>query len=63
MDGWVKICIYNVDGWEVIFNIVGWGEIVGEMVAIEEVFCFIDVIIFILVEVCSVLVLEFYNFF
>ena len=36
LDGWVKICTHNVDGKEVTLNIVGKGEIVGEMAALEE---------------------------
>ncbi|HAC63844.1 MAG TPA: hypothetical protein DCF68_09970 [Cyanothece sp. UBA12306] len=37
LDGWVKIRTHNVDGKEVTLNIVGKGEIVGEMAALEEV--------------------------
>ena len=36
LDGWVKIRTYNMDGKEVTLNIVGKGEIVGEMAALEE---------------------------
>ncbi|CAO5031347.1 Crp/Fnr family transcriptional regulator [Microcystis aeruginosa] len=36
LDGWVKIRTYNIDGKEVTLNIVGKGEIVGEMAALEE---------------------------
>ncbi|TRV07159.1 MAG: Crp/Fnr family transcriptional regulator [Microcystis wesenbergii Mw_MB_S_20031200_S109] len=36
LDGWVKIRTYNIDGKEVTLNIVGKGEIVGEMSALEE---------------------------
>ncbi len=36
LEGWVKIRTYNKDGKEVTLNIVGKGEVVGEMAAIEE---------------------------
>lgn len=36
LGGWVKIRTYNTDGKEVTLNIVGQGEIVGEMAAIDE---------------------------
>ena len=36
LDGWVKIRTYNMDGKEVTLNIIGKGEIVGEMAALEE---------------------------
>lgn len=37
LDGWVKIRTHNVDGKEVTLNIVGKGEVIGEMAALEEV--------------------------
>jgi CRP-like cAMP-binding protein len=36
LEGWVKIRTHNIDGKEVTLNIVGKGEIVGEMAALEE---------------------------
>lgn len=36
LDGWVKIRTYNMDGKEVTLNILGKGEIVGEMAALDE---------------------------
>jgi CRP-like cAMP-binding protein len=36
LDGWVKICTHNAEGKEVTLNIVGKGEIVGEMAALDE---------------------------
>lgn len=36
IEGWVKIRTYNVDGKEITLNIVGKGEVVGEMAALEE---------------------------
>jgi CRP-like cAMP-binding protein len=37
LKGWVKIRTHNTDGKEVTLNIVGPGEVVGEMAAIAEV--------------------------
>lgn len=37
LDGWVKIRTYNLDGKEVTLNILGKGELFGEMAAIDEV--------------------------
>ncbi|MEM8780770.1 MAG: Crp/Fnr family transcriptional regulator [Cyanobacteria bacterium P01_G01_bin.49] len=36
LEGWVKIRTHNFDGKEVTLNIVGKGEIIGEMAALEE---------------------------
>jgi CRP/FNR family transcriptional regulator, cyclic AMP receptor protein len=37
LSGWLKIRTYNGDGREITLNIVGRGEIVGEMAALEQV--------------------------
>lgn len=37
LDGWVKIRTYNLDGKEVTLNILGTGELFGEMAALDEV--------------------------
>ncbi len=37
LDGWVKIRTYNLDGKEVTLNILGSGELFGEMAALDEV--------------------------
>jgi CRP/FNR family transcriptional regulator, cyclic AMP receptor protein len=37
LDGWVKIRTYNLDGKEVTLNILGKGEIFGEMAPLDEV--------------------------
>jgi CRP/FNR family transcriptional regulator, cyclic AMP receptor protein len=37
LEGWVKIRTYNLDGKEVTLNILGRGEIFGEMAALDEV--------------------------
>jgi CRP/FNR family transcriptional regulator, cyclic AMP receptor protein len=36
LNGWLKIRTYNSDGKEVTLNIIGKGEIVGEMAALEQ---------------------------
>ncbi len=36
IEGWVKIRTYNLDGKEVTLNIIGKGEIFGEMAAIDK---------------------------
>jgi len=37
LEGWVKIRTYNMDGKEVTLNILGKGELFGEMAPLEEV--------------------------
>lgn len=37
LEGWVKIRTYNLDGKEVTLNIIGKGELFGEMAALDEV--------------------------
>lgn len=37
LDGWVKIRTYNLDGREVTLNILGKGELFGEMAPLDEV--------------------------
>jgi CRP/FNR family transcriptional regulator, cyclic AMP receptor protein len=37
LDGWAKIRTYNMDGKEVTLNILGKGELFGEMAALDEV--------------------------
>jgi CRP/FNR family transcriptional regulator, cyclic AMP receptor protein len=37
LEGWVKIRTHNSEGKELTLNIVGKGEIIGEMAALEEV--------------------------
>jgi CRP/FNR family cyclic AMP-dependent transcriptional regulator len=37
INGWVKIRTYNLDGKEVTLNIIGRGELFGEMAALDEV--------------------------
>ena len=36
LEGWVKIRTYNLDGKEVTLNIIGRGELFGEMAAIDK---------------------------
>ncbi|MGF1567354.1 MAG: Crp/Fnr family transcriptional regulator [Nodosilinea sp.] len=44
LDGWVKIRTYNLDGKEVTLNILGRGELFGEMAPLEDVTRSTDVI-------------------
>ncbi|MEB3179324.1 MAG: Crp/Fnr family transcriptional regulator [Nostocaceae cyanobacterium] len=37
LEGWVKIRTYNLEGKEVTLNILGTGELFGEMAALDEV--------------------------
>jgi CRP-like cAMP-binding protein len=37
LDGWVKIRTYNLDGKEITLNILGKGELFGEMAPLDEV--------------------------
>src|SRR6476469_9626475 len=37
LNGWAKIRTYNLDGKEVTLNILGKGELFGEMAAMDEV--------------------------
>ena len=37
LEGWVKIRTYNLDGKEITLNIIGKGEVFGEMAAMDEV--------------------------
>ena len=37
LDGWVKIRTYNLDGKEITLNILGRGELFGEMAPLDEV--------------------------
>ncbi|MFM2062151.1 MAG: hypothetical protein RLZZ507_1821 [Cyanobacteriota bacterium] len=37
IEGWVKIRTYNLEGKEVTLNIIGQGELFGEMAALDEV--------------------------
>ncbi|MGB3790891.1 MAG: Crp/Fnr family transcriptional regulator [Phormidesmis sp.] len=37
LEGWVKIRTYNIDGKEVTLNILGKGEVFGEMAPLDEI--------------------------
>lgn len=37
LEGWVKVRTYNLDGKEVTLNILGGGELFGEMASLDEV--------------------------
>jgi CRP-like cAMP-binding protein len=36
LEGWVKVCTYNADGKQVTLNILGKGELFGEMAVLDE---------------------------
>ena len=61
MGGWIKIRTHNLDGKEVTLNIIGKGEIIGEMAAIEEAPRSTDAITLTTAEVCSIPAAEFYG--
>ena len=54
LDGWVKIRTYNLDGKEVTLNILGKGEIFGEMAALDEVPRSTDVITLTATKISSI---------
>jgi CRP-like cAMP-binding protein len=54
LNGWVKIRTYNVDGKEVTLNIVGNGELFGEMAALDEAPRSTDVITLTPTLICNV---------
>ncbi|WP_017307064.1 Crp/Fnr family transcriptional regulator [Spirulina subsalsa] len=54
LDGWVKIRTYNLDGKEVTLNIIGKGELFGEMAALDEVPRSTDVITLTSTKISSV---------
>ncbi|MFB6276118.1 MAG: Crp/Fnr family transcriptional regulator [Halothece sp.] len=54
IEGWVKIRTYNKDGKEVTLNILGTGEVFGEMAAMEEVPRSTDVITLTPTRICSI---------
>lgn len=54
IEGWVKIRTYNKDGKEVTLNILGSGEVFGEMAAMDEVPRSTDVITLTPTRICSI---------
>ncbi|MFN5514666.1 MAG: Crp/Fnr family transcriptional regulator [Cyanobacteriota bacterium] len=54
LEGWVKIRTHNGDGKEITLNIVGKGEVIGEMAAIEEAPRSTDAITLTETRVCSI---------
>ena len=54
IEGWVKIRTYNLDGKEVTLNILGKGELFGEMAALDEVPRSTDVITLTPTKICSI---------
>lgn len=61
LKGWVKIRTHNVDGKEITLNIVGKGEIVGEMAALDEVPRSTDVITLTETTISSIPAQDFVN--
>jgi len=61
LDGWVKIRTYNVDGKEVTLNIIGKGEVFGEMAALDEVPRSTDVITLTPTKISSIPSQDFVN--
>jgi len=53
LDGWLKIRTYNSEGKEVTLNIIGSGEIFGEMAVLDEIPRSSDVITLTETKVCS----------
>ncbi|MDP5015876.1 Crp/Fnr family transcriptional regulator [Anabaena sp. UHCC 0187] len=62
VDGWVKIRTYNLDGKEVTLNIIGKGELFGEMAAMDEVPRSTDVITLTATTIASIPAQDFVNF-
>lgn len=62
VEGWVKIRTHNVDGKEVTLNIVGSGEIIGEMAALEEITRSTDAITLTKTTISSIPAQDFVNF-
>ena len=54
LEGWVKIRTYSLEGKELTLNIVGGGEVVGEMAVIEKAPRSTDVITLTPTTVCSI---------
>lgn len=54
IEGWVKIRTYNKDGKEVTLNILGTGEVFGEMAAMEEAPRSTDVLTLTPTRICSI---------
>ncbi|NER84690.1 MAG: Crp/Fnr family transcriptional regulator [Leptolyngbya sp. SIO1D8] len=61
LDGWVKIRTYNLDGKEVTLNILGKGELFGEMAPLDEVPRSTDVITLVPTEIGNLPAQDFVN--
>ncbi len=61
LSGWVKIRTYNIDGKEVTLNIIGRGELFGEMAPLEEVPRSTDVITLTPTVVANLPAIDFVN--
>lgn len=61
LNGWVKIRTYNIDGKEVTLNIVGKGELFGEMAPLDEAPRSTDVITLTPTLICNMPSQDFVN--
>ena len=61
INGWVKIRTYNLEGKEVTLNIIGRGELFGEMAALDEVPRSTDVITLAETTIASIPAQDFVN--
>jgi len=61
LEGWVKIRTHNGEGKEITLNIIGKGEVVGEMAALDEVPRSTDALTLTDTTVCSIPAQDFVN--
>lgn len=54
LDGWVKVRTHNLDGKEITLNVLGRGEMFGEMAALDEVPRSTDVMTLVPTRVCNI---------
>ena len=54
LEGWLKIRTYNSEGKEITLNVIGNGEVFGEMAVLDEVPRSTDVITLTQAKVCSI---------
>jgi CRP/FNR family transcriptional regulator, cyclic AMP receptor protein len=54
LEGWVKVRTHNLDGKEITLNVLGRGEMFGEMAALDEVPRSTDVMTLVPTKVCNI---------